>query len=64
MLQPDGRPADVPPGQEVSLAFYPDDHVLPMIGGVPAGSRANFVRGPNGAVEWYTLSGRMTRKAR
>jgi CubicO group peptidase (beta-lactamase class C family) len=62
LLQPGGSPVDVPPGQEVSLVFYRDDYVLPMVGGVPTGQRANFVRGPNGAVEWFTFSGRMARK--
>ncbi|GAA1027652.1 serine hydrolase domain-containing protein [Virgisporangium ochraceum] len=52
-------------GQAVDgFAFYRKDHVvdLPLNGGTEEGVRANFVRGPDGTVQWFRLGGRLARR--
>ncbi|GIG59634.1 penicillin-binding protein [Longispora fulva] len=63
-LSPEGDPMDPEPGVPETLAFYREDYVLPMDGaGKPFGSRANFLRGPDGRVQWFRENGRLSRKA-
>jgi hypothetical protein len=52
-------------GQAVDgFAFYRKDYVvdLPLNGGTREGVRANFVRGPDGTVQWFRLGGRLARR--
>jgi hypothetical protein len=53
----DGQPED-------GFAFYRKDYVvdLPLNGGAEEGIRANFVRGPDGTVQWFRLGGRLARR--
>jgi len=51
-------------GQEIQrLAFYRKDYVVVHnVDGTDTFSRANFVRGPDGAVEWLRFGGRLFRR--
>jgi hypothetical protein len=61
-LQWSGEGAEGGPAQ--TLSFYRDDYVL-VSGqdlGAPGASRANFVRGPDGRIVWYSFGCRLHRK--
>lgn len=49
---------------EDGFAFYRKDYVvdLPLNGGTEEGVRANFVRGPDGTVQWFRIGGRLFRR--
>jgi CubicO group peptidase (beta-lactamase class C family) len=52
----------VPGGEAGRLAFYRRDYVVPLNpDGSPAYIRANFVRGPDGSVDWLRYGGRLYR---
>ncbi|MBB3602101.1 CubicO group peptidase (beta-lactamase class C family) [Mycolicibacterium sp. BK556] len=64
--QLDGTMSSEDPTQEterVGLAFYRPDYGLNLgADGKPIGSRANFVRGSDGAIMWFRSHGRLYRR--
>ena len=62
-LDQNESPLEPPQGTPASLIFYRDDYVLALDSdGKAFGPRANFVRGADGAVEWFRFGGRLSRR--
>jgi CubicO group peptidase (beta-lactamase class C family) len=53
--------ANEEPAAENLMVFYSDDYVLVLDESSEPFVRANFVRGPNGRVEWFRFGGRLYR---